>query len=166
MRVLSLDPGEKVGWARADIDPDGKWTDVRHGITPLRDMAIAVHESMTRFPVLAPGEPLTKYASDYDNVVIEDWSLFPGEINKFAGSRFPAVQFIGAVKCCCWVSGVPLTVYQPAQKEPTLKAMAKLDPELHELVTRSIAHDDGHDQDALIHLFRYTWLNYDLEVPA
>jgi hypothetical protein len=157
VRVLALDPGEKVGWARADIDDAGAWSDVRHGITPLRDMAIAVHDSL-----VDPHHRGGVCASEYDVVVIEDWALFPDMAKKLVGSRFPSVQFIGAVKLACWVSGTKLVVYQPAQKKATLAAMKKLNPELHELCTRPIRHDDGHDQDALIHLFRYTWLRYDL----
>lgn len=158
MRVLALDPGEKVGWARADVAEDGTWSDLRHGITPLRDMSIAVHASLCNAD--------DHFYSEYDLVVIEDWSLFPRLAKTFIGSRFPAVQFIGAVKLCCWVSGTKLVIQQPHQKEPTLAAMKKLDPELFAKVTRPIAHDDGHDQDALIHLWRHTWLAHDLAVPV
>lgn len=157
MRVLALDPGEKVGWARADVAEDGAWSDLRHGITPLRDMALAVHHALVEQPMTMDGDSHVELG--YDLVVIEDWSLFPRLAKTFIGSRFPAVQFIGAVKLCCWVSGTKLVIQQPHQKEPTLAAMKKLDPALYETCTRPIAHDDGHDQDALIHLFRYTWLN-------
>lgn len=154
MRVLSLDGGEKVGWARADVADDGTWSDVRHGITPLRDMAIAVHSSLCHAD--------DHFYSDYDVVVLEDWSLFPDMAKTFIGSRFPTVQFNGAVKLACWVSGTKLVMQQPAQKKPTLAAMKKLNPELFEKVTRGVRHNDGHDQDALIHLFRWTWLNTEL----
>lgn len=153
MRVLSLDPGESVGWARADINEAGEWSDVRHGITPLRDMAIAVHDKVSGPDGGPHGD------GGYELVVIEDWSLFPDMAKTFIGSRFPAVQFIGAVKLACWVSGTKLVIQQPAQKKPTLAAMKKLDPDLYAKVTRGVRHDDGHDLDALIHLFRWTWLN-------
>lgn len=165
MRVLALDPGEKIGWARADVSDAGEWTNVRHSITPLREMAIAVHEAMTKFPVRGPGEPLTKYASDYDVVVMEDWRLFPEMAKTFVGSNFPSVQFIGAVKLACWVSGTKLVMYGASTKKHTLAPMAKLNPELHAKCTSTITHDDGHDQDALIHLWRWTHLHYDLITP-
>lgn len=156
MRVLALDPGEKVGWARADVSPAGAWSDVRHGITPLRDMAIAVHAAL--YPPPHALDP----TSEYDVVVCEDWRLYPHMAQQFVGSSFPSVKFIGAVELACWVSGTKLVKQGAAVKKPALAMMAKFDPELHAKVTRSGAHDDLHDMDALIHLWRYTERNTEL----
>jgi hypothetical protein len=140
-----------VGWARADVRPDGSWTDLRHGITPLRDMALAAHASIVD--------------GRYDVVVMEDWKLFPAMAAQFIGSGFPSVQFIGAVRLCCWVSGTKLVMQGAATKKPTLEIMQSVDPELYAKVTQPIKHDDGHDLDALIHLFRWTWKNTSLVPP-
>lgn len=158
MRVLALDPGERVGWARADVDEDGTWSQLRHGITPLWDMATAVARASDIYP---SGEDYES-APDYDVVVMEDWRLYPHMANNFVGSAFPSVQFIGAVRLCCKLSGTKLVMQGAAVKKTADKTLAKLRPELHELVTRPIKHDDGHDQDAIRHLWVYTFRNTDV----
>lgn len=142
-RVLSLDPGERVGWARATVAPDGSWTDLRHGITPLRDMALAVHAQ----------------ADQYDYIVFEDWRLYPAQAKSMIGNTFPSVQFIGMVKLAAWVAGTKLVTQGAKVKETADKAMKAINPELYATVTKSVAHDSGHDQDALRHLFYFTWRN-------
>lgn len=161
MRVLALDPGERVGWARADVSSDGSWTDLRHGITELRDMALAVHRYTAEAAAADVGE-----GSCYDVVVVEDWRLYPHMANQFVGSSFPSVRFIGAVQLCCWASGTKIVMQGARIKKQSLATMAKLDPELHALCTRPGAHDDTHDLDALMHLWFYTWKNYDLTKEA
>lgn len=153
-RVLALDPGERVGWARADVSSDGQWTDLRHGITELRDMALAVHRSLV-LPIFDPAKE--EPPPDYDVVIVEDWRLYPGMAQQFVGSSFPAVRFIGAVQLCCWASGTKIVMQGARIKKPALQTMAKLRPELYELCTRPGAHDDTHDLDALMHLWFYTF---------
>lgn len=156
MRVLALDPGERVGWARADVAEDGTWTDLRHGITELRDMAVAVHEALIKG---AADDHEWHREPDYDIVVVEDWRLYPGMAQQFVGSNFPAVRFIGAVQLCCWLSSAKIVMQGARIKEPTLKVMRKLDPDLHTKVTRSGSHDDLHDMDAIMHLYHWSWKN-------
>lgn len=156
MRVLALDPGDRVGWARADVDPSsGTWDDFRHGITPLKDMALAVHERVTGGRNRRPLE----HERSYDLVVCEDWRLYPHLAKTMVGSAFPSVQFIGMVKLSCWLSGTKYVTQGAAIKTTADKVMAKLNPELHELVTKPIAHDDGHDLDAIRHLYFWTYRN-------
>lgn len=150
-RVLALDPGDRVGWARADVHEDGTWENLKHGITPLRDMAIAVHSSLATTG--------SRRDPKYDIVVVEDWRLRPGEERNFIGSSFPSVQFIGMVKLCCWLSGTTYVTQQPSDKKIALKSMANLRPDTHEMVTTPRKHDDAHDMDALMHLWFYTFKN-------
>jgi hypothetical protein len=138
VRALALDPGERVGWARADIHPDGSWENVHHGITPLRDMALKIHDAIT----------------DYDLVIMEKWVLYPHMAHQFHGSSFPSVQFVGMVKLCCWVNNIKLVMQGAAIKKIADKTMSE---ELRKKVTRAGAHDDLHDMDALRHLWFYTW---------
>lgn len=156
MRVLALDPGERVGWARADIAEDGTWSEFRHGITPLWDMALAVHSSLLVHGAYDDPRP------DYDVVVMEDWRLYPHMAQQFVGSAFPSVQFIGAVRLCCRLSGTKLVMQGASVKKTADKTLQKLRPELHELVTRPIKHDDGHDLDAIRHLWVYAYRNTDI----
>lgn len=155
MRVLALDPGERVGWARADVDDSGTWDDFRHGITPLRDMAMAVHRALTDHD----GYDVRAMAPQYDVVVVEDWRLYPHLAKSMIGSSFPSVQFIGMVRLSCWLSNTKIVTQGAGIKTTADKMMAKVHPDLYELVTRPVAHDDGHDQDAIRHLFYWTTKN-------
>lgn len=151
-RVLALDPGERVGWARADVAADGTWKNTTYGITGLRDMAIKVAA------VLIPDS----HMSAYDVVVCEDWRLYATHAKQMVGSSFPSVKFIGAVQLCCWLSGTKLKLQgarEISPDAPAMKAMASLRPELHELCFAPGRHDDNHHQDALAHLWAYTFKN-------
>jgi hypothetical protein len=143
MYVLVLDPGERVGWSRATIDEGGNWSDVRHGITPLWEMADAIYKG-----------------AHYDVIVCEAWRLYGSHAKTMIGSEFLSVQFIGAVKMFCRLTGTKY-VSQPASAKTIGLARLEVDyPDYHELATRDIAHDDGHDQDALMHLAAYTFKKY------
>jgi hypothetical protein len=140
--VIALDPGNKVGWARATVEPDGTWTGLEHGIHHLKDMALA----------------LDRKVSDYDAVVCETWRLRPAKARAFAGSDFPSVQFIGMVRLGCWRENVR---YYP--QDPSIKSTAdkSAPPWLKEIIDNEPGtHDDGHNVDALRHLWFWTWENY------
>ena len=92
-RVLALDPGDKVGWARADVADDGTWTNLRHGITPLKPMALSVHKSLC--PPWTGGE-WDRTVPSYDVVVCERWALYPHMAKYMIGSEIPSAQFIGS----------------------------------------------------------------------
>jgi hypothetical protein len=159
VNVLVLDPGEKVGYARADIDEHGNWTDVRHGITPLWDMAEAVADSQGVVSSAGRG---------YDVIVVETWRLYQSHAKILIGSTFPSVQFIGAIKLICKLTGTEY-VEQPASmqgvkstgEESLGLVRLKIDyPEYYELATRPVAHDDGHDQSALAHMAAFTFKRF------
>lgn len=170
-RVIALDPGDKVGWARADIADDGTWTDFRHGITELKACAIKVADALDIHAGCAyndwddsPPNP------DYDVVVMERWALYAHMAKALVGSEIPSAQFIGMVKLSCWLAGVPCVMQNardvnsntPGRLAPAEASMKKLRPELFELVTQPIAHDDGHDLVAVKHLFLWTFRNCDM----
>lgn len=141
--VLALDPGERVGWARATVDDDGRWAALRHGITPLREMALSVHDQ----------------AHKYDLIICESWRLYPHMAQSFVGSAFPSVQFIGMVRLSCWHTDTKLVMQAPSIKANADKTMKKLRPFLFGMVTRPSAHDDAHDMDAIRHLWAWTFKN-------
>jgi hypothetical protein len=147
MRVLALDPGEKVGWACADIDPtSGAWQNLTHGITELWQMAESIHA----------------VADKYDLIIYENWLLYAAKAQEMVGSSFPSVQFIGAVKLSARLAGTRVITQSAQIKEHADKAMKVLMPDMYELVTRPVRHDDGHDQDAIRHLFYWTLTRTDL----
>lgn len=159
VRVLALDPGDKVGWARADVADDGTWTDLRHGITPLRDMALAIHSALDLHAgvMCHDDEDNQDPNPDYDLIVMEDWRLYPHMAKQMIGSSFPSVQFIGMVRLCCWMSGTKLVVQGASIKKTADKTLRANRPDLYEMVTTARTHDDAHDTDAIRHLWHWTW---------
>lgn len=167
-RVLALDPGDRVGWAAADIHDNGEWDAVDHGIAELKVMATAVVAPAMDLHV---GKSEYDFRPDYDVVVCERWKLYKHKALALAGSEIPSAQFIGMVKLSCWLAGVPLIMQDPRDvnsNDPSVLApaeasMQKLRPELFEQVMRPIAHNEGHDLVALKHLWLYTFRNYPVE---
>lgn len=150
MRVLALDPGERVGWARAEVGSDCTWTDLRHGITPLKDMALAVHYAQSN-----RGE------TPYDLIVCEGWRLQAGKQDEFIGSEFRSSQFIGMVRLCGWTSGTDVVLQEPRVKYHQCNEPTNQPEWLREKLDKfPKTHDDAHDADALLHLWYWTWLKY------
>ena len=158
-RVLALDPGDKVGWARADIDAKGRWSNMDHGIEYLKPMALQVHNQLAYMPSAHP---------DYDIVICERWALYKHKAKEMVGSEIPSAQFIGMIKLSCWLAGVPLIMqdardvnsHDPDRPAVAEASMKHFRPALSEMVTQPIAHDEGHDLVALKHLWLYTFKNY------
>ena len=153
MRVLAIDPGERVGWARADVTDKGKCTNLKTGITPLKDMALR----------------LVDVFETYDVVIVETWRLSAGHAKEFVGSSFPTVQFIGMLRMLSWMYPYVKVEWQaPTVKTTAVKTAKKLNPKWHKLMTAPGAHQDTHDQDAVMHLWHWVWRTriYDMEVQA
>lgn len=146
MRVLAIDPGERVGYATGEIvddpvKPGAKTLRVTgHGISFLKDFALKLHE----------------VAGGYDVIVYETWRLRAALANRFAGSDFPAVQLVGMIRLCAWVNpNVKLVGQGPAIKSTALKTVG---PDIKRILDGlPKAHDDAHDGDALMHLHYYFW---------
>ena len=158
MNVLVLDPGERVGWARAEIDEHGNWSRVRHGITPLWDMADAVAKSQDVQGYSRNEDE--SWGKAYDTIVVETWRLYGSHAQQMIGSTFPSVQFIGAIKLICRLSGTQYVEQAASQKRVGIARLEVDYPEWHALAIRPVAHDDGHDQDALMHLAAFTFKRF------
>lgn len=160
-RVLALDPGNKVGWAAADVHDDGHWERLEHGILPLKDMALGAHQRLN----VTDNDGTTW--SLYDVVVIEDWILRGDKAQAMVGSTFPSSQFIGMVQLSCWLAGVPLVRQQAtAQGQQAQRSLQRLNPELWEATVGpglQLAHDDSHDMSAILHLWTWTMKNTTME---
>lgn len=141
MNVLALDPGQKVGWARAAVADDGSISDLRHGITEWKPMALRLGDVM----------------HEYDVVIYETWRLRPDKAMQMIGSTFPEVQFIGVVRYLAWLYPQQITVYaQGADLQKTGRKV--LIPELKEVMDRMPkTHDDAHDGSAILHLSYWLW---------
>lgn len=144
MKVLALDPGEKVGWARGII-VDGVLDEstVVHGINHLKDMALKLHDQI----------------HNYDLVIYESFRLYPGAAKSMVGSDFPTAQFVGMVRLCAWANpNVDLVVQGATIKKTALKTAPDW---LQSIISNAPkAHDDAHDVDALLHLWHWYWTQY------
>jgi hypothetical protein len=147
-RVLVIDPGERVGYCVALIQPElGElgfdFQITSHGITDLKTFALK----------LAEPETLLKY----DTVVVETWRLQAGREREFIGSEFLPVQLIGMIRLLIWQDGVTKLVWQsPARKKTGEKFARGHLPHIAELLDRlPKSHDDAHDGDAVLHAVAY-----------
>lgn len=154
-RVLALDPGALVGWASAEIDDDGVWHNLEHGIDSLKDSAIQIAWDMGvdyahhKFPI-------------YDVIVVENWTLYRQHAEDYIGSDMPYSQYIGMIRLISWLADTKLVFYPAERKSHFLKSMGALRPELYDMVNKGLAraHRDSHDMDAIIHLWGYTFENF------
>ncbi len=141
MRLLAIDPGERVGWAHADAEArELRFTG--HGITTLREMAVALHD---RF-------------ADYDVVIMESYTIQPDKARAHIGSSVPTLQFIGMVRLMAWLNpGTKLVLQAPRCKSDAMRSMVHAPADLRGFVDRALAsaHDSGHDGDAAMHLWHY-----------
>lgn len=162
VRVLALDPGEKVGWARADVyapAPDlplesavePSWSNLEHGITSLREMALAIWRKLEHAGT--PGE-----YKPYDLIVVESFRLSATKASSQYGSDLPTVQFIGMVRLLGWIYGVDVVFQGPSIKRTADKTAPTW---LQEIIANEPKnHDDAHNVDALRHLWFWTWNTY------
>lgn len=142
MLVLALDPGEKVGWARAEIAPDLTFTELQHGITGLKDMALACE----------------KRISTYDLVVMEDWRLNAKTAKSLIGNDMQSSQFIGMIRLLGWTTNTKVKMQGPG----VMNTARKTAPDwLQEIIAKEPkAHDDAHNVSALLHLWHWAWHEY------
>ncbi len=147
MKVLAVDPGERVGWAhgRIDADADGlpELTVTGHGISTLKDFVLKLHE----------------VAGNYDVIVWETYRISAKHARKHIGSDVPTLQLIGMIRLCAWLHPNVKLVHQG----PVVKATAErtLPTSIQTILDKlPKAHDDSHDADALLHLWHYYWSVY------
>lgn len=142
MKVLAIDPGERVGWATGSL-ADGALDIGDHGITKLWPFAKKLGEVFT----------------DYDVVIYETWRLRATMAKKFIGNDFQPVQLIGVVRYLAMLNPqVKLVSQGPAIKSTAEKTVP--DDLRKRLDALPKAHDECHDYDALLHLWHWYWKTY------
>lgn len=149
MRVIALDPGKLFGWAAADIDADGTWSNLEHGILPAKDMILDLADDVI---ARAP----------YGVIVYEDWVLYRDHVEEYIGSDMPYSQMIGQIRLIGWLSDTPVVKQAAARKNFARRQLGAFRPVEAALVERieQRAHKDAHDGDAILHLFGYTVDNF------
>lgn len=149
MKVLAIDPGERVGWAVGEVgcldvgdDPAvGQHLSVlTHGITALKPFALKLFEAI----------------AGYDVVVYETYRISANHVKHHIGSDVPTLQLIGMIRAAAWLHPAVKIVGQgPAIKKTADKTMPA---DLAERIAAlPAAHDDSHDGDALRHLWHWHW---------
>lgn len=163
LKILSVDPGEKVGWATAEVDEDHvipydlaghasgdtipmvpKLTIVNHGISSLKPFAIK----------------LSNHMDDYDVVIYETWRLSARAGKLLIGNDMQTSQLIGMIRMVGWQCLGRTTLYPQAPAVMTT-ARKTLPPGLQETIDNEPkAHDDAHNVSALLHLWHWYWSTY------
>lgn len=151
MRVMAIDPGEKIGWATCELCVRKGYgmgiapTTMKHGITDLKSFALRI----------------AKVFGDYDVVIMESWRLSAAHARELTGSTLPTVQFIGMLRLLSWQNPKVRFVEQsPATKRTGLKVVGQISKSWAEFVNEPGAHDDTHDHDAVVHLAYWYWRTY------
>lgn len=146
-RLIAIDPGERVGWATGllhEYAEGGTKLEVTgHGITPLKPFAIK----------------LDGVFADYDIVIYERWILFSGHAMKLVGSDMQSSQLVGIIRALGWKHPqVKLVGQRPSEMDKDHKT---LPPDLKARIDAlPKAHDERHDESALLHLWRYYWKRF------
>jgi hypothetical protein len=160
VRVIALDPGKLWGWAAADIDDNGEWSNLEHGIMQAKVIALWLADEQG---VFKPGEEWHGDAeSTFDVLVYEDWVLYRAHAEEYIGSDMPYSQMIGQIRFIGWLSDTRVVKQPAARKTLALKQARAIRPELAAKIESIMAraHKDAHDGDALLHLFAWTVDNY------
>lgn len=142
MKLLAIDPGEKVGWAVVIASPD-TFNVASYGITPLKDFALKLGDV---------------YGS-YDEVVYEQWRLRPSKARVLSGNDMQPSQLVGMIRYIGWLSpNVKLVGQAPSIMTTARKTM---NDEVRALVEGAPAtHDEAHYADALLHAWHRVWRKY------
>lgn len=156
MRVLALDPGQRVGWATAEtVVRDQEPAELRvlgHGIWPIRNAALQVHNLVVTQDCI-------------DVVVYEKWLLTTRGARVLVGDDMQSSQFIGAVRLCCWLNPRVKVTPQPARRDyPYRRSLTCGHPAAQDILDRLAklpkAHDEAHDGSALQHLWDWFFERY------
>jgi len=158
-RVLWIDPGEKCGWARALVDDAGNWTELRHGITPWRKFVLALYKVQL---TSAESElEAGRWPVPYDLIGYEVFRLYRSHALQQIGSDMQTSQCIGAIRLIGWLSGARIASQGASVKRA---ARASSPAWLKDYLAKfPKSHDEAHDEDALLHLWQWTFARHDVD---
>lgn len=147
MKVLAIDPGERVGWAVADVlevasEREGmEWTlyPRNRGVTPLKDFAMKLGEVI----------------GDYDVVIYETFRLRANMNKAMIGNEFLPSQLIGMIRYLGWHNpSVKMVQLAPSMKQRTEKSFPRY---LQEWIKNST---EEHDKDSVQLLWAWFFKEY------
>lgn len=136
MKFLAVDPGETVGWSLWEDDKP-----IGGGQHDLKEFIDAVAESAG---LARASGPLADELGGWELLVVEDWALYPWELENLAWDKCRTARAIGALELIARITGKQI-VLQPAKiKEQAVAAGA----EEHFLIP---LHENRHQNDSLMH---------------
>lgn len=142
MKVIAIDPGERVGWCTAEYTPgtEDPLKLINHGISLLKPFACKFYAQVEK----------------YDVIIYEKFVLFSGERGRSQiGGEIPTAQLVGMIRLCGWMADKKL-VSQSVQNKKTGDKVAW--GVFKELIDGEVkTHDDAHDIDAIRHLVYWAW---------
>lgn len=148
MKLLAVDPGESTGWATFTKDtPLNEVPGIEAGTVDLwefiRAFAAAVGVMCTWAPTQHDPE-LAHYFHGVDHVAIEDWALYPWELQNLGWDKCRTARGIGAIQFICECAAVPYTL-QPASIKDAAEGLGA-----EESFYRPL-HENRHQNDAIRH---------------
>jgi hypothetical protein len=156
VRILAIDPGERVGWATAEVTVHGPGVQHRldvtgHGIAYLKDAALQVYKAVVD-------------EDRIDVLVYETFILTHRGAKVMVGSDLQTAQLVGMCRLAAWLNPrVQLVPQGPAAMSSADKSMrthpsgVSMQERLDKLPK---SHDDSHDGSALRHLWTYFFERY------
>jgi hypothetical protein len=158
MRILAVDPGERVGWCTGTITepgahpPYGVTLEVTaHGIAFLKDAAMQVYKAVV-------------LEDRIDVVVYETFILTARGGKTMVGSDLQTAQFVGMVRMAAWLNPRVQLVAQgtgamrAADKSWRTHPSGAIMKERWDNLPK--AHDESHDGSAMRHLWTYFFERY------
>ena len=140
MKILAFDPGETTGIALATILPHNRCVSVRIDY-------IGVYSKIEQFHKLV----ISKIFEDINQVVIEDYIVYPNKAQAHAGSRVYTAREIGQIVYVAYTYGITEPIFQTA-------SMAKQrwpDSRLKKYIEAFKSYN-RHERDAIRHLLTWT----------
>lgn len=146
--VIALDPGERTGWATANMSKD-HFEFIDYGAENRKVLAQALaHKQFT----IEGDEP----HRTYDVLVWETWKPHRqnGSMDWIEGDNLLSARHIGHFELIAWLSGAKTKEYPPSQKD---HFQASMPPQLVELQRGA---SEQHPKDAIMHLWGYFFENW------
>lgn len=143
MRLLSIDPGETVGWSL--------WEDrklIEAGQSPMWEFADELYDGMVGDPGRRDaGWPESRFVG-IDKIVCEDFKLYPWELDNLEWDEVLTARLIGAIQLVTRITSTPLVLQGAQIKEAAERAGAE-----HLFVEP--LHPNRHANDAIRHAVFY-----------
>jgi hypothetical protein len=123
VKWISLDPGESTGYAVWEgLEPGAP--PLEAGTASLRDVVAAAGADLNPFRE-ETREPLEALFDGWRLLVVEDWALYPWELENLAWDKCRTARGIGALEYIAWTSGRDITLQPASIKEAAERAGAE-----------------------------------------